>query len=1180
MKKYFTFYLLLLIPSISYSEDIELYVSEAVKLAAKKTQVLIILDNSGSMNTQETVKLRYIPSENYPAIPNTSKFSSNYLYYNKGDAIPKPDTSSEKRRFLASLNGCDSAKASLATNGFYTTHVRRYRFKNNSGQWKNLSSNNGSNISVLDCEDDVLNENDNNADGFDSGFPVNFLGNSSNPEYFTSTVGNANVDWTGKLVTLYTANYLRWYYGDDTREEERTRLEMARESINDVIKSAPSIDFGLQVFNYDSGDSANSGNGGRIVAGIREMTDANETTLLNLVNNDVFAQGNTPLCESLYEASLYFSGSNVDYGDDDINIYYNNGGIYYPKNRPPRDTTIELSGKYITPYSNCSSKAYVILITDGVPTQDSHADSKIEGLSTVEDGNTINFSGSKFSGNYLPGLAEWMNTRDINTPIAGKQTAEIYTIGFSEGATNAAPLLQETARLGGGKYFYAEDSSQLTAALVGALEDLEPSNDSLTSASVAANNFDRTETLNSVYYAMFQPDNGPRWQGNLKKYKVENGIQVGKHGLSALDTSDGHFSDQVTSFWSPDSSKDGDVVAEGGVAEMLRTKTNRVIYSDIGTNDALVLLTKTQSENSFGGSAELATEMDVSEDDVTSYLEWAKGKNVDGVKLDDGTTPVMRPDVFGDPLHSKPLVINYGNSIRVVIGTNAGALHMFEDSGDSVNENWAFMPKEFFKNIKSLRDNYATDEKVYGIDGSITSYVKDINGDGIINGADKVWIFFGLRRGGSSYYALDISDPSAPTRLWQIDASSTGFAELGQSWSQPKLGYSKLNVAGVGDSAVAAPVLFFGGGYDIAKDADTPGVSDTKGRAIYMVDAALGTLKWSLAPENSTTSFTGTDSIPSSIGILDSDGDGLVDRLYTGDTGGNIWRVDMPSASATDTDNPWTVFKLAELGGATNSTDLRFFNEPSIVRTFISETIETEVTDEDGQTTKIVSHQEKPYDAVLIGSGDRSNPIGVDTSDSFFMIKDEQIKTQSFYSASEPTIPATILKSDLYNYTNNPFAQAMTTQARETLEIAVSNKSGWYIDLEDTGEKSTAEAIVINGIVYFTTFIPPNLDPTVVHCEPPNGRGILYAVDLALGTAIYNWSETQGEGDTEPELERKVEISEQFLGAPTLIVVPNDDGDPNTQDDALGNIIVGRKIIPVGFTLQTMRTYLYISEEQ
>lgn len=1173
MKKILALSLLMLVSTLSYSEDIELYISQAVKLAAKKTQVLIIFDNSGSMRREETVKLRYDPTENYPALPGRTKFSKSYIYYNKGDEIPIPDKSDENRRFETSLNGCESAKNALNTLGFYTGHVRRYKFKDNTGQWKNLNRTNGSNIYVLDCEDDVVNGEASNASGVEDGYPVNFLGNKTTPQYYTDDLAASNVEWSGALITLYSENYLRWHLGDSAKEEKRTRIDMARQSINDVIKAAPSIDFGLQVFNYDSGDSNTSENGGRIVFGISEMTDANEAAYLDLVNNEIFAQGNTPLCETLYEASLYFSGKNVDYGDDD-----KDKGTYYDGNKPPRDLTIESSGKYITPFSSCSSKAYVILITDGVPTQDKHADSKIEGLTALEDGETVTFSGSRYDNNYLAGLAEWMSNRDLNGSLEGKQTSDLYTIGFSAGADDAAPLLKEAARLGGGKYFRAEDSAQLTAALIGALEDLEPSNDSLTSASVASNNFDRTETLNSVYYAMFQPDNGPRWQGNLKKYKVINGEQVGKHGKTALNKDSGHFSEDVTSFWSDESSKDGNVVAEGGVADMLRKKSSRVIYSDIGTSGALALLTETQAATSFGGLDKLASEIGVVESKVSEALDWAKGKNVDGEKLDDGTIPAIRPDVFGDPLHSKPLVINYGSSVRILIGTNAGVLHMFEDKGDTVDENWAFMPKEFFSNIQPLRENFATADKVYGIDGAITSYVNDKNGDGLINGSDEVWVFFGLRRGGSSYYALDVSNPAAPSKLWHIDASTAKFSQLGQSWSQPKVGYSKLNVSGTGESAVAKPVIFFGGGYDVNKDASGPRTNDSKGKAIYMVDAKSGTQKWSMLTTGGDTTYSGTDGIASSIGLLDGDGDGLVDRLYTGDTGGNIWRVDMPSDDPDDSDDPWTVFKLADLGGSTNGNDIRFFNEPSIVRTFISETIETKEKDEDGKEVTITSHHEKPYDAVLIGSGDRTNPIGRDTADTFFMIKDPHIKTQSFYSAKSPTYPTTITKSELYDYSDDPFSKADTTLKRQTLSIAVSKKSGWYIDLSASGEKSTAEAIVINGIVYFTTFIPPNLTPGTVHCVPPNGTGLLYAVDLSLGTAIYNWNNSETDGVPDAP-ERSTTISEQFLGAPTLIVVPTSDGDDTTVDKAVGNIIVGRKIIPVGFSLQTMRTYLYVGEE-
>ena len=115
---------------------------------------------------------------------------------------------------------------------------------------------------------------------------------------------------------------------------------------------------------------------------------------------------------------------------------------------------------------------------------------------------------------------------------------------------------------------------------------------------------------------------------------------------------------------------------------------------------------------------------------------------------------------------------------------------------------------------------------------------------------------------------MDISDPDSPKLMWHIDATSPDFKHLGQSWSQPRLGYSALNIA----SGQPKPVLFFGGGYDTSKDILAVGSGDTLGHAIYMVDAETGTLKWGISPEATSTTntqFTGiTDSIPSSIATL------------------------------------------------------------------------------------------------------------------------------------------------------------------------------------------------------------------------------------------------------------------------------------------------------------------------
>ena len=110
-------------------------------------------------------------------------------------------------------------------------------------------------------------------------------------------------------------------------------------------------------------------------------------------------------------------------------------------------------------------------------------------------------------------------------------------------------------------------------------------------------------------------------------------------------------------------------------------------------------------------------------------------------------------------------------------------------------------------------------------------------------------------------------------------------------------------------------------------------------------------------------------------------------------------------------------------------------------------------------------------------------------------------------------------------------------------------------------------------MVYFTTYTPPLSSVSSTSCDIPNGQGWLYAVDLSLGISRF---ESPTEDPDNPD-DRKIFISEQFLGAPTLIVTPKLDPDTGISEPD-GNIIVGREIIPVGFKLQTLRTYLYVTE--
>jgi type IV pilus assembly protein PilY1 len=1199
---------LIFISTLGFSEDIELYVSDETKSAAKKTKVLLIFDTSGSMKTKRRVSASYTPSQRYRVVNAAHAYKDDTLYYKKSGEIASDHN--DPRQFLAAINSCEASKTILAEEGFYSARIREYTYKGDTGSWNELrDDNSASGITMVECEEDayvidskgdVVNVGSTvNASPLEAGYPVNEQGTKTNPKPHDIAQTSTNVNWrSGTFVTLYTGKYLRWYYKQNVPTVNESRMATAKKSIRSFIRSTPSIDFGLEVFNYLQG--------GRIVLGIPKETTDKHAALLNHITNLV-ASGGTPLCESLYEGSQYFAGRTVYFG--------NLGGSF----RPPKDGSAktEVGGKYKSPFDDCASNiAHMILITDGEPSpgHDNDADGLIRAMTTKvqkfeTDGTTPvydaagqpvyvdkQFVGSPFRisnrNNYLAALAGWISTYDINPDISGMQTVVTHTIGFGSGAGPAKSLLIETARQGKGRFFEAENGSELTQALISIVNDLPEASDSLTSGSVAVNSLDRTQTLDSAYFAMFNSQSGPRWQGNLKKYKVvgEQITDVNDTDAICEDNGTSSICPSAQSYWS--TTTDGNVVSKGGVVEWFnKTRpAQRVLYINESTS-SLVTFNKTELVKIFSDETELANELGVAalvpntgsvgkaifDAAINTMIGWAIGYDVDA---ENGLVTEMRKDVFGDPLHSKPIAINYGmnhngsNNIRIVVGTNAGALHMFKDSGNEVQESWAFMPKEFISNIKYLRQNSSSSNKIYGVDGEITLHVNDKNGNGVIEGVDTAWIFFGLRRGGSSYYGVNISDPDKPELMWHIDNTTAGFTTLGQSWSQPKIGYSQLNVSNSGSGDVASPVLFIGGGYNINKDSAGPATPDDgKGVGIYMIDALTGSLLWSALPVGGDTLFSGADgialdSIASRIGTLDSSGDGLVDRLYTGDTGGNIWRIDMPGKVIDD----FSVFKLASLGGGAD--DQRFFYEPAIARTYILETSRTDVT-HGGSTTSVTHIQETPYDAIIIGSGDRTNPVGTDTADTLYMIKDSNIITQKFPVAATATtpaipIPTTIVKADLHNYTDNPFGETLSEAAEQSLRLEVSKKSGWYIDLSQSGEKTSASGLVIQGSAYFTTYTPAS-DTSIINCKPPEGTGSLYVVDLALGIKKHDIKEGIRTGD-----DRAVTIGKNWLGTPTIVVVP----DPNDSSQVSTSIMVDKVLIDVEQVFSTTRTYLYSTENQ
>ena len=197
-------------------DDTELYVYESTSRTGARPQVLIIFDNSGSMGTRV-----YGVAPEYVAPSN----AGSKLFYTKGgissDDIPDPDSSTEKRKFSAAINGCETSKEYLREYGFFTGFFREYSFTGQNGTWQELPDNNGSTVQYLDCFEDLQNQNYQNATGVPNGLPIDSAGNRNNPQRYTpvsNSSSNTTKDLaagqaastefgTGRVITLYTEHY-------------------------------------------------------------------------------------------------------------------------------------------------------------------------------------------------------------------------------------------------------------------------------------------------------------------------------------------------------------------------------------------------------------------------------------------------------------------------------------------------------------------------------------------------------------------------------------------------------------------------------------------------------------------------------------------------------------------------------------------------------------------------------------------------------------------------------------------------------------------------------------------------------------------------------------------------------------------------------------------------------------
>jgi type IV pilus assembly protein PilY1 len=676
--------------------------------------------------------------------------------------------------------------------------------------------------------------------------------------------------------------------------------------------------------------------------------------------------------------------------------------------------------------------------------------------------------------------------------------------------------------------------------------------------------------------------------------------------LTPLGASNGSFKSTSTikaqSFWS--AVADGASVNSGGAGSMLEglsSATSRTIYTQTLAGGSLVTFNSTNVTPGLLGYATGDTT------DATNLINFTYGQDVLN-EAAGGTT--NRPWMLADVLHSQPLVINYKsytlcdpcqgdtcvcstgpnatcvnnlpvpnnctsatptanetsptvNKTYIFVGGNDGMLHAFRDYNGS--EAWSFIPYEFLPNLKNnllMVDTTATQPHNYFADGTVSKYIYNSKSDGNINSStDKVILLFGTRRGvgnataptTGAYYALNAStvadaSSNAPSLLWSINQSTSGFSELAESWSNPNIVTMKVNGA-------VKVVAVFGAGYDnpnedgrfgatqyfqgnsagsaasatgqgtntsaVATSGSAPYSASAKGRGIYLVEIATltggvggapsftnsGKLIWSYTYGATTTSTATakTDpamiySIPSDVTAWDNDGDGLADRFYVGDMGGNIWRFNVSDPADSTKWSGARIFQSNPCTGTacsdgTGDVGRKIFYKPSALRG-------------------------PGYVSLFFGTGDREHPTNTAVDDRIYAMKDPLDIALPTPSGSSVTLPMT--ESNLMDVTLDTLQAAGTSAATAGSLLSQLNgitalsgstyAYGWYIKLSGTtttansGEKVLAPPVVFNGDATFNTYTPTAAGGSTNSCTANLGTAIQYDLNYLTGEAIINKS--------------------------------------------------------------------------
>jgi len=550
-----------------------------------------------------------------------------------------------------------------------------------------------------------------------------------------------------------------------------------------------------EFFNYGTG----SGESGGYIS--QTMENGISSDLITDLQN-THCESWTPLAEAYYVAMQYFKQEDVQ------------SGLNYPNKVVPNDNLGD-DPYYNNEFVHCA-KSFVLLLTDGASTKDLMIPDSLKGTDGDSDSpGTPDPDGvySDAGSDYLDDVAYYARTNDLRTDLAGDQNLLLYGI-YAFGDDSAARNLLQNATKNGGfedkngnlepdlqsewdedgdgspdTYYEASSGYQLETQLIQAINDILERAASGTAVSVLATSNEGEGTLVQAYFrpSLTSGTNELKWLGYLHSLWVDSyghlredsndnlalDLSTDKIVQTFLDNSTGETKAKIydlnstnpafpdPSSYSIEDLEEVEAVWEAGELLADRDPDTRDIFTYVDT-DADETVDEGGSADPLDDSGEIlrfhtanadvispylgvkddATwgELGASQSDrVDNIIEFVRGQEIAGLRSRslNGTTWKL-----GDIVHSTPVTVSrpfenfhtiyqdetyhdFYNAYKdretvVYVGANDGLLHAFTSwqynattkafdkppsagsSEDIGHELWAYAPQNLLPHLKWL----------------------------------------------------------------------------------------------------------------------------------------------------------------------------------------------------------------------------------------------------------------------------------------------------------------------------------------------------------------------------------------------------------------------------------------------------------------------------------------------